>query len=316
MVTLVLPPRYVESTRASIPPDGLDGTALCQLMFTLIEHFCAQLPVRRGPGRRKTYSDAVILKLDMLMHLTGKRGETEILREVQRHYAAFFPHLPSQSRLWHRLCEAVPLIERFRQALRQQLGVAAERVRIVDTLPLVVWEPHARVGRGNGFALAEGGYCATKKLKYVGFKLGLLITPQGIPDVYDLFSARWHDLDLLEELVAAHHDGWVLGDKAFISAPKRLKLWQTQRLCVFTYRRANQKERPTPLEHWTLRTFRQTIETVFAQLHQHLHLQDCGAKTDAGLAKRVVGILTAFTLGIYLNALLGRPLLAIKELFA
>jgi hypothetical protein len=34
------------------------------------------------------------------------------------------------------------------------------------------------------------------------------------------------------------------------------------------------------------------------------------------LVKRVMGIVTAFTLGIYLNFLLGRHLLAIKELFA
>ncbi|MBI3942744.1 MAG: IS4/IS5 family transposase, partial [Chloroflexi bacterium] len=32
--------------------------------------------------------------------------------------------------------------------------------------------------------------------------------------------------------------------------------------------------------------------------------------------KRVAGVMTAFTMGIYLNALLGRDLLAIKELFA
>jgi hypothetical protein len=35
-----------------------------------------------------------------------------------------------------------------------------------------------------------------------------------------------------------------------------------------------------------------------------------------GLIKRVMGIVTAYTLGIYLNYLLNRPLLAIKELFA
>jgi hypothetical protein len=62
--------------------------------------------------------------------------------------------------------------------------------------------------------------------------------------------------------------------------------------------------------------YRQLIETVFSQLAGHLHLQDTGAKSDLGLIKRVVGIVTAFTLGIYLNALLGRHLLAVKELFA
>jgi hypothetical protein len=47
-----------------------------------------------------------------------------------------------------------------------------------------------------------------------------------------------------------------------------------------------------------------------------MHIQRTGAKTDMGLVKRVIGIVTAFTLGIFLNFLLGRPLLAIKALFA
>ena len=61
---------------------------------------------------------------------------------------------------------------------------------------------------------------------------------------------------------------------------------------------------------------RRLIETVFSQLDGHMHIQSTGAKTDLGLVKRVMGIVTAYTLGIYLNVLLARPLLAIKELFA
>ncbi len=61
------------------------------------------------------YSDNTILKIDMLMHLTGKRGETEILREIKRHYRHHFDKLPDQSRLWHRIRQALALIERFRR---------------------------------------------------------------------------------------------------------------------------------------------------------------------------------------------------------
>ena len=62
--------------------------------------------------------------------------------------------------------------------------------------------------------------------------------------------------------------------------------------------------------------YRSLIETVFSQLHGHMHIQDTGAKTDVGLIKRVMGIVTAYTLGIFLNFILQRPLLKIKELFA
>lgn len=289
---------------------------LCQLMFAVIDRFCEGQPPQTGPGRRKTYPDKDILKIDMLMHLTGKRGETEILREIDRHYQTYFEQVPGQSRLWYRIRQALPLLERFRCHLRDQLGVEWDDIRILDSCPIPVAVSNARPGRGNGFDLADGGYCASKKLSYLGFKLGLLITPQGIPDVYDLFSARPHDVNLLEDLLGDSWDIIALGDKGFISDPKRETLAADQNILLITYRRSNQKQQNSPLEQWALNTYRRLIETIFSQLDGHMHIQNTGAKTDVGLVKRVMGIVTAFTLGIYLNFLLGRHLLAIKELFA
>ena len=94
-----------------------DHEQLSELMFSIITQFCQNLPPLSGPGRRPTYSHETILKIDMLMHLTGKRGETEILRHIKRHYKNQFDRLPDQSRLWHRLRQAIPLIERFRHYL-------------------------------------------------------------------------------------------------------------------------------------------------------------------------------------------------------
>jgi len=294
----------------------IDFKKLCQLMFGIIDQFCEQLLAQTGPGRRKTYPDSTIIKIDMLMHLTGKRGETEILREINRHYSDYFDKVPAQSRLWHRIRQAVPLIERFRCHLRDQMGLEAEEIRVLDSMPIPVAISSSPPGRGNGFDRADGGYCASKNLKYHGFKLGLLITDYGLPDVYDLFSARPHDINLLDDLLGQAHQIMAFGDKGFICDPKRDQLAQDQEVLLVTYRRRNQKVQNTPLEKWGLHQFRQLIETVFSQLDGHMHIQHTGAKTDIGLVKRVVGIVTAYTLGIYLNFLLGRPLLAIKALFA
>lgn len=130
----------------------------------------------------------------MLMHLTGKTGETEILREIEQHYRDYFDQVPDQSRLWHCIHETLPLLERLRQALREQLGIAYEELRSLDSMPISVTVPTSRPGRGNGFDLADSGYCASKKLKYRGFKLEMLMITHGIPDTYDLFSARPHDV--------------------------------------------------------------------------------------------------------------------------
>jgi hypothetical protein len=308
---------YIEALAQSIrATNELDHEQLVQLLFAVIDQFCAQVEVRVRPGPQVVYSDNTILKIDMLMHLTGKRGETEILREIERYYRHHFDKLPAQSRLWHRIRQALPLIERFGGHLKAQLGVQYEALRILDSIPIPVATKHSRPGRGNGFDRADGGYCASKKLKYYGFKLGLLITSHGIPDGYDLFSARPHDIHLLHDLLDDQAQLIVFGDKGFICDPYRDDLADQQEVFLVTYRKTNQKVQNTALEKWALGQYRQLIETVFSQLAGHLHLQNTGAKTDLGLIKRGAGIMTAFTLGIYLNALLGRHLLAIKELFA
>jgi hypothetical protein len=104
------------------------------------------------------------------------------------------------------------------------------------------------------------------------------------------------------------------GDKGFIS--KAQQLLDAQPVLLLTFRKKNQHAQNTTLERWALHEYHQLIETVFSQLQGHMHLEHPGAKTDLGLVKRVVGIVTAYTLGIYLNFLLGRSLFAIKDLFA
>ncbi len=307
---------YFAPVVASMRRHGFTYQELCRLMFAIVDEFCAQLPESTGPGRKKTYPDRTILKLVMLMHLTGKRGETAILREAQRHYRAYFDKLPGQSRLWYRIRDLLGVIERFRRFLRRRLGVLQEEFRVLDTMPIPVALPTSRRGCGNGFDRADGGCCPSKKLKYYGFKLGMLITQHGIPDVYDLFSARPHDSQMMDDLLGETYQVVALGDKGFVSDPKRERLVSQQAVYLVTYRRSNQKQQNSALEQWVLGQYRQLIETVFSQLNGHMHIQNTGAKTDIGLIKRIIGIVTAYTLGIYLNFLLDRPLLAIKELFA
>jgi hypothetical protein len=287
----------------------------CLSLCEVVDEFCPPSLERKGVGRPVTFSDNMVIKMDLLGRLSGIKGETELLRHLERHYDWLFPLLPSQSWLWRRLQQVTAKIERFRRRLRHELGVGLEDTRILDTFPLPVFKTW-RPGRGNGFDLADWGRCSSKKLTYFGFKLMLSITPDGVPDVYDLCSARPHDVNSLEELVEWLRNGLVLGDKGFISQEKQVRLLENQGVYLLTYKKSNQKKQNTPLEQWFLGQCRQRIETVGSQLVDLLHVEDLGAKTDLGLAKRLIGAMTAFTLGIYMNCLLGRKPLAVKALFA
>jgi len=67
-------------------------------LFGIVDSFFKLRQQPQGKGRPKKYSDALILKLMLLMHLCRLDGETPLLRHVQRHYPKWFPILPSQSR--------------------------------------------------------------------------------------------------------------------------------------------------------------------------------------------------------------------------
>lgn len=144
----------------------------------------------------------------------------------------------------------------------------------------------------------------------------MLITDLGIPDGYELFSARPHDSQMIHDLLGDSADIIALGDQGFISKAKQPERLDTQNVILLTFRKNNQHDQNTTLELWALHEYRQLIETIFSQLHGHMHLENPSPKTNLGPVQRVAGIVTAYTLGIYLNFLLGRPLLDIKEFFA
>jgi hypothetical protein len=287
----------------------------CQVLFREIETFCKHHPRRKKrAGRPATYSDSLILKLVLLANLCGLKGETAVLRHAERHYRIYLGDLPSQSRLWIRWRDMSGYIITFRKYLMAKLGVDLEEEFIIDTLPVPVCKFFRR-RRHRGFVGADWGYCASKHWYYYGFKLGLCMTTAGVPVFFDLFLARPHDINFLEALVSRLRDCLVFADKGFIDEERAQRLLEQYGVHILTPKRANQKQQ-APLQSYVVNAYRPLIETVGSQLVSHMHLQDLGAKTDVGLCKRIIGVMAAFTMGIYINFSLGRPLLAIKELFA
>ena len=68
MVVSVPTQDYIDSLIQSIHQQALNHDRVCKLLFAVIDQFCAHLPVVMQPGRKVTYPDSTILKIDMLMH--------------------------------------------------------------------------------------------------------------------------------------------------------------------------------------------------------------------------------------------------------
>jgi len=107
----------------------------------------------------------------------------------------------------------------------------------------------------------------------------------------------------------------VIGDKASISAAKAAELWEQNRIRLRTLSRSNQKTQPSPVYQHIHNTIRQLIETVNGQLSDQFAIEKNYAHTFWGLCTRLISKLTAHTLCIYINRLLGKPdFLQIKAL--
>ncbi len=95
----------------------------------------------------------------------------------------------------------------------------------------------------------------------------------------------------------------LFGDLAYRSGPLRDTL--AGRGAVLATERANR--RPAT---------RQQVEVRFATLKRAFGMDGTLAKTLLGLATRIAAKLAAYTYGLYVNRLLGRPQGCIKELWA
>ena len=155
----------------------------------------------------------------------------------------------------------------------------------------------------------------SKKETIFGYKLHLLITLGGVILDFELAPANATDLEVGFEMLAEHTHLTTLGEKAYISAEKAAELWHTQRVRLQTIPQRNQHRQISAAARRAINTARQIIETVNGQLSEQFSIETNHAHTFWGLVTRLHTKLTAHTLCIYLNRLLGNPdFLQIKRL--
>ena len=142
-----------------------------------------------------------------------------------------------------------------------------------------------------------------------GVKLHLVCSTNRVPLSYELTAANVADVLLVRELLAGAglEEGTVarrlLGDRAYRSGALGEGLAEAGFLLA-----TEKAHRRAPV--------RQQVEVCFAALKRTFGLGETLAKTLTGLAVRVAAKVTAYTYGLYVNRLFGRPQGRIKELWA
>ena len=108
-------------------------------------------------------------------------------------------------------------------------------------------------------------------------------------------------------MLAKHRDLLVLGDKGYLSEPVAADLLATAGITLLTVPRKNQRVQLPPALAALHTRWRQIVETVNGQLADLFHIEHNHAHSFDGLCARLYSKLTAHTLAVYLNRLLGNP---------
>jgi hypothetical protein len=290
----------------------------CLWIYCLVDDAWVQIaPLLQRPGPLPACSDSELIAMALLAECRGLDKETEVLAWWrERPQRALFPHVPSRTRFNRRRRALARAINLVRQIVLRSLDLAEDNQWVIDSLPIPVMGFHLVPGGSREWATHEArfGRCASKKQTLYGYKLHCVMTLGGVILDFSLAPANETDLIVGTGLLFGLRDRLVVGDKGYISAALAEEL-RGQGVRVVTLPRRNQAAQVAPAVRRLVNGVRQIVETVNGQLVEQFHIQTNHAYSFDGLCARLYTKLTAHTLCIKINRLLGQPdVLQIKAL--
>ena len=249
------------------------------------------------PGAKPVFTDSEMISLMLAQDFIPYPGENQYLGYMRANYLDLFPKLLSQGQYNRRARNLRLLVEMMRRKWLEELGLLSEQNYLLDTKPVPVMG-YKRSKKRSDFAGSAGyGYCASRNMKYFGYKLVALSTFEGIPLVYELVPANTDERLAAESILYWLRGCHVFGDKGFIGAAWQEKIYRHTHTQVYTTKRANQKQQNTAAFDKWLNSARERIEGVFNELQNTgRNLERLLAKTVIGLATRVIAKMTSHLL--------------------
>ena len=206
-------------------------------------------------------------------------------------------------------------------AVRVSLQIVLEALQldetaVIDSAP-VPCVGYKRAKQGRDFVgTADYGVCSSKAMKYFGYKLHSVVSLSGLILGFLLTPASRYDNQPVVELLdsVSHHLKRLLGDGAYNDATLQGYLEQYRSLALLAPTKVNQSPARSLQAQRQLNRLRLICETVNAQLQEQLHLSKHYAKSTWGVMTRIAAKVTAHSVGMMVNMLLGRPVLRLADL--
>ena len=278
-------------------------------MFVIIDDLWQGIaPLYQRPGPEPTScSDSELITVAIVSECRTWDRETVAMQEWSA-YRHLFPRLPERSRFNRRRRNLMGAINQIRQLVLTMLDVAQDAYGAIDSIPVPVVQFHLAPQRTRDWDAhgATFGYCASKKQVFFGYRLHLVVTLGGVILDFELTQANADERDAAADLLPSHPGRTFLGDKGYVQAQLAAELARSG-VRLIAARRVNQRVQLPCLLTRLVNRFRQIIETVNGQLSDQFAIEQNYAHSFWGLCARLYTKLTAHTLCLYLNRLLGNP---------
>jgi len=299
----------------------LDKAIVLTTLFTIVDDtmkgsVMIQQALKR-PGSPPHLSDSEVITIALYQELIGEPREDHFFRLHQTSLRTFFPGLNERSRFNRRKRDLWSVILAVRVSLPIVLdALELEETAAIDSAP-VPCVSYKRGKQASDFVgTADYGVCSSKAMKYFGCKLHSVVSLTGLIMGLLLTPASRYDNQPVVELLDSfsHHLQRLLGDGAYNDAALEGYLQESRSLQLLAPAKSNQPPKRSQSAQKQLNRLRLICETVNAQLQEQLHLSKHYAKSTWGLMTRIAAKVTAHSVGMMVNTLLGRPALQLAEL--
>lgn len=299
----------------------LDKATILTTIFTIVDDTMKGSAViqqaLKRPGPAPRLSDSELITIALYQELIGEPREDHFFRLHQASLQTFFPGINERSRYNRRKRDLWSVILAVRVSLQIVLdALQLEETAAIDSAPVPCVGYKRSKQTSDFLGTADYGVCSSKALKYFGCKIHSVVGLTGTILGFLLTPANCYDNQPVVELLAsfAHHLTHLLGDGAYNDAALQNYLQQEYSLKLL----APVKETQAPIRckqaQTQLNRLRLICETVNAQLQEQLHLSKHYAKSTWGMMTRIAAKVTAHSVGMMVNTLLGRPALQLAEL--
>ncbi len=275
-------------------------TDLLTIIFVLVDDWyqaCGCKLLNGKVGKKPVFKDSEVITLMLAHDFIPYPAETQYVEFIRANYLTLFPKLVDQSQFNRRARALRLLVEHLRRFWIVQKGWHLQSDYLLDTKPVPV-VGYKRMKSHSDFAgQAEYGRCASRNLKYFGYKLVVLSTLSGIPVVYELVPANLDERLAAEAVIDFPSNCDILADKGFLGFEWQTCIFDQTHNRIWTPKRKNQYIQNSKVFDRWLSSVRERIEGVFHEVQNTgRNLERLLAKTVVGLCSRIITKMTSHLL--------------------